>query len=79
MLQMEISGDNDKKTVLKTEVQKEVIIGYLTEKISVRAAELEDLLGAKKSRVRKLLSELIEDGVLLAEGANRNRIYKLKQ
>jgi len=60
-------------------MQKEVIIQYLTEKVTVKAVELEELLGVKKSRARKLLSELLEDDIILAEGANRNRIYKLKQ
>ena len=73
------NGDNDKVKTLKSEMQKEVIIQYLTEKVTVKAVELEELLGVKKSRARKLLSELLEDNIILAEGANRNRIYKLKQ
>ena len=73
------NGDNDKVKTLKSEMQKEVIIQYLTEKVTVKAVELEELLGVKKSRARKLLSELLEDDIILAEGANRNRIYKLKQ
>lgn len=72
------SGDNDKKPMLKTELQKVAIVEYLTEKVTVKALEVEELLGVKKSRARKLLSELIEADIILAEGANRNRIYRLK-
>ena len=59
-------------------MQKQVIIGYLTEKVTVKAVEPEALLGVKKSRVRKLLSELVAADIILAEGANRNRVYKLR-
>ena len=40
--------------------------------------EIAELLGVKEARARRLLAGLIEDGVLFAEGANRNRVYKLK-
>lgn len=40
--------------------------------------EIAELLGVKEARARRLLAGLISDGVLLAEGANRNRAYKLK-
>ena len=73
------SGDNVEKVAIKSELQKVAIIEYLTENVTAKAVEVEELLGVKKSRTRKLLSELIEDGIIIAGGANRNRIYKLKQ
>ena len=33
----------------------------------------------KEARARRVLFGLLEDDIILAEGANRNRIYKLKQ
>jgi len=36
------------------------------------------LLGVKEARARRLLSAMIAEEIILAEGANRNRIYKLK-
>ena len=73
------SGDNVEKVAIKSELQKVAIIEYLTENVTAKAVEVEELLGVKKSRTRKLLSELIEDGIIIAGGANRNRIYELKQ
>lgn len=73
------SGDNVEKVAIKSELQKVAIIEYLTENVTAKAVEVEELLGVKKSRTRKLLSELIKDGIIIAGGANRNRIYKLKQ
>ena len=78
-LQIEERGDNAEKVAIKSELQKVAIIEYLTENVTAKAVEVEELLGVKKSRTRKLLSELIEDGIIIAGGANRNRIYKLKQ
>ena len=42
------------------------------------SAQLVNLLNLKPTRVKELLSEMIADGIIVAEGANRNRVYKLK-
>ena len=73
------SSDNEKKATLKSQLQKETIIEYLTEKVVATTKEIAELLGVKEARARRVLSELLEDDIILAEGANRNRIYKLKQ
>ena len=72
------SSDNGKKTTLKSQLQKETVIEYITEKVVATTKEIAELLGVKEARARRLLAGLIEDGVLFAEGANRNRVYKLK-
>ena len=72
------SSDKDKKSVVKSELQKMAIIEYLTEKISAKTTDIADLLGVKEARARRLISVMIEEGIIVAEGANRNRIYKLK-
>ena len=40
--------------------------------------EIAALLDVKSTRVKKLLSELIAESAVVAEGSNRNRTYKLK-
>jgi len=40
--------------------------------------EIAELLGVKEARARRLLSAMIEADIILAEGANRNRVYRLK-
>lgn len=36
------------------------------------------LLGVKSSRTRGYLNELIAEGIIVANGSNRNRTYRLK-
>ena len=80
-----IKGDDKKATITSddkkkvTELQKETIIEYLTDHVNVRSSELTELLGVKTTRVKNLLNSLIADGIVVAEGANRNRTYRLKE
>lgn len=69
---------SDKKSTEKTKLHKAVVMDYLTEKIIAKTPEISELLGIKDARTRRLLSEMIAEGIIVAEGANRNRVYKLK-
>ena len=68
----------DKKIAVKTGDQKAMIIDYLTDHAEGKSAELAELLGVKSTRIKKLLSELVAEGIVTAQGGNRNRTYKLK-
>jgi predicted HTH transcriptional regulator len=68
----------DKKVLIKTSAQKEQIIAYLTDHPRAAAAELCELLDVKPTRVRNLLRELAAEDIVVAEGGNRNRAYRLK-
>ncbi len=76
------SSDNkensDKKIAIKTERNKNAIITYLTDHASAKTSDFEPLLGIKTARIRRLLSEMIADGIVVAEGGNKNRTYRLK-
>ena len=72
-----IKGD-DKKVTIKTSDQKAMIIEYLTEHVEGKVSDFTELLGVKTTRVKKLIYELIADGIIVAQGGNRNRTYKLK-
>ena len=61
------------------ELQKETIIEYLTEHVSCRSSDIAELLNIKLTRSRDILNALIADGIVVAEGANRNRTYRLKE
>ena len=69
---------DDKKATIKSARQKEEIIAYLTDHVSAKSSDIAELLGVKSTRVKKLLSELIAEETVVAEGGNRNRTYKLK-
>ena len=69
---------DDKRVTIKTTRQKNEIITYLTEHISAKNSDIAELLGVKSTRVKQLLKELLDEGIIVAEGGNKNRVYKLK-
>ncbi len=69
----------DKKNNEKTLMHKAAIIQYLTDNVTVTTSELVQLLDIKASRVREILTELIVENIIVTEGGNRNRRYKLKR
>lgn len=70
------SGDKINGT--KTLLHKQAIIDYLTEHVSAKTSEIADLLGLKPTRAKEILAELVTDDIIIAEGGNKNRIFKLK-
>lgn len=81
-LLLPLTNNYDKNTAVKgngkSEIQKSMIIEYLTDHANASASELSELLDVKTSRVKKLLYELIDENIIAAQGTNRNRKYKLK-
>lgn len=70
---------DDKKVTIKTARQKNEIIMYLTDHASAKNADIAELLDVKSTRVKQLLKELLDEDVIVAEGSNKNRVYKLKR
>lgn len=68
----------DKKAATKTVAHKQAIIAYLTENVSAKSSEIAELLGLKPTRAKEILAEMADEEIIVAEGGNRNRIYKLK-
>ena len=68
-----------KKVTAKTTAQKQVIIEYLTNKVSATSQEIADILGVGLSRAKTILRALIAEDVIVAEGADKNRTYRLKR
>ncbi len=69
---------SDKVKTSKTEVYKNAIISYLTDNASAKCSHIAALIGLSIPRTRAILSDMIADGFVAAEGNNKNRIYKLK-
>ena len=63
----------------KTAAQKQVIVEYLTNKVSTTSREIADVLGVGLSRAKIILRELIAEDVVVAEGTDKNRTYRLKK
>ena len=72
------AASGGKKPNGKTQIQKAMIIEYLTDHAEAGAAELSGLLGIKASRVKELLRGLIEEDIVSAEGTGKNRKYSLR-
>ncbi len=68
----------DKKSAI-TESARQIIIEHLTDHVSASCAEIATVLKLQPSRTRDYLSALVLEGVVVAEGANRNRTYRLKR
>ena len=74
---------DDKKVAIKSgdksKEQKERILQYLQKEKVCRTVNIGELLNVKNSRAKKLISELVIEGRIMAEGANKNRTYCLKE
>ena len=70
------SGGKTSKT--KSSIQKQAITEYITDHASAKTSEIAALLGVKDARARRLILEMIDEGIVVPEGENRNRTYKLK-
>lgn len=83
----------DKKPVIKTGDKRpaiknnnmlnfnkeETISLYLYENKNAKNADITKLLGLKPSRVREILKNMVDKGIIIAEGNNKSRVYKLKE
>lgn len=54
------------------------IILYLKQNEYITTTIGTSLLGLGASRTREILKSLVDAGILISEGANKNRKYKLK-
>lgn len=68
----------DKKATIKTAAFRYAIIEYLTENVTAKSSEIAELIGLKQTRTKEILKEMIGEGIIITEGENKNRIYKLK-
>ena len=68
----------DKKSAINERV-KESIISYLTDNPEGKTKDISGHIGLGVSRTRDYLRELVDEGIIVAEGAsNKARIYRLK-
>jgi predicted HTH transcriptional regulator len=70
------SGDKAAMTI--GAMKKQAIVDYLAQCGGSKSSALAKLIDVNASRVRGYLNELIVDGIVTAEGENRNRIYRIK-
>ncbi len=71
-------GVSDPKKSSIKESKKDAIISYLTDNAQAKTSEIAEYIGLQPSRTRDYLKELVGDGIVVAEGENKNRVYRLK-
>ena len=75
--------DSDDKQVatddkyITTDDKPTIILAYLKEKGSCKTAELSAILGLKPTQTKAYLYQLLQEGKIMAHGANKNRMYSL--
>lgn len=74
-----INAENgDKSGDKKSTKFKKKIFEYFAEHEETRSQEISTYIGLKISRTKIYLSELVEEGKITPNGANKNRTYSLK-
>ena len=76
-LVLPLTKNGNKKSAI-TAAKVDTIITYLTDHPIANANEIAQVTGLKPSRTRDYLNKLIQEGIVVAEGGNRNRTYRLK-
>lgn len=56
--------------------RRKMIETYLESHDTISSAELAELLNLEMTQARKILRDMALDGLLIAEGGNRNRRYR---
>ena len=70
-------SENDRIKI--AELHKDTIIEYLTDHVKADASDLSELLGVRSSRVKKLLGELANDGIIVEDGHEGSGEFRLKE
>lgn len=63
----------------KSDRQKQMVVEYLTDRVSAKCSDISEMLGVKDARTRRLLAEMTQEGTIRPEGTNRGRTYQLKE
>lgn len=71
--------NGDKSGEKKSTKFKKMIVEYLAEHEEARSQEISTYIGLKISRTKIYLADLVEEGKIVLNGANRNRTYSLKK
>jgi predicted HTH transcriptional regulator len=60
-------------------IKEEAVLSYLAETGRAKTADVAKILGLSTDRTRVILASMAKRNMIVAEGANRNRIYRFLQ
>ena len=69
----------DDKRTIKADDKRTIIIDYIRRNGEVKTEDLVKLLGSSTTRTKVLIYQLVDEGLLVSCGGNRNRTYKLRE
>jgi len=69
----------DDKRTIKADDKRTIIIDYIRRNGEVKIEDLVKLLGSSTTRTKVLIYQLVDEGLLVSCGRNRNRTYKLRE
>ena len=69
----------DDKRTIKADDKRTIVIDYIRRNGEAKTEELVKLLDSSTTRTKVLIYQLVDEGVLVACGGNRNRTYKLRE
>ena len=70
---------SDKTITKKTQAHREKILALIHEWGEVSTTEVCQVLGLQEARARRILSGMVDDSLIEAEGANKSRRYRAKK
>lgn len=57
---------------------RSALLAHLTENGEISATEAAEIIGRTTKTARRVLLQLVEEGIVVVTGANRNRKYKIR-
>jgi len=73
-----VSDNNKTNDKMSDKYSRDTLLAYLYGNGEVTAKEAAKILNRSVQTARRLLSKLVDEGIIVASGANRNRKYKVK-
>ena len=85
IMKLSVEKIGDKSSAIKigdksaiTDEKKQRIVDFITKNGKTKTADIAKELGLSPSRTKDYLKILVNDGIIIADGENRNRTYRLK-
>lgn len=76
-----VDDKSDDKVMIKSESddKRTIILNFIRKNGEVKTEDIATFVGLGTTRVKVLLYELLEEGLIERIGGNRNRTYKIKR
>lgn len=71
-------SDNSKRQTIKVSDSRNMFAEYMSQHGASTTAEMAEFSGLSPQRTRAILSKMVYDGIIIAEGSNKTRKYRLQ-